>query len=205
MRRIGVMTGLAATDPPMRVRLSAFGQELRKLGWDDGRNVQIDYRDISGSAEQALAAAKELLSFAPDVILAHSTTTVATLRRAGNTTQTVFVLVSEPVAQGFVQSLAKPGGNMTGFTNSEPMMGAKWLELLKEIAPQTSRVAVLFNPDTAGSYTELLFRSMQEMAPRLAVQASLAEVRAGTEIDPILDALAREAGPVTDKIAAWIS
>src|SRR3954470_22593752 len=110
--RIGVLAGVASTDPQMKARLVAFQEELRKLGWDDGRNVQIDYRFALGNPEQARTAARELVSLKPDLIVAHSTTNLAAVQNIDPKVQVVFVMVSEPVAQGFVKSLANPGGNL---------------------------------------------------------------------------------------------
>jgi putative ABC transport system substrate-binding protein len=150
MRRIGVLMAFAENDPEGKVRAAVFERALQELGWTSGRNIRIDYRWVPpGDVEQTRAAAAELLKLAPDVTLAHATQATAELQRATPTVPVVFVVVSEPVAQGFVQSLAHPGGNITGFTNVEPTLGAKWLELLKEIAPRVTRVAVLYNPGTA--------------------------------------------------------
>jgi putative ABC transport system substrate-binding protein len=191
--RIGVLAGVASTDPQMKARLVAFQEELRKLGWDDGRNVQIDYRFALGNPEQARTAARELVSLKPDLIVAHSTTNLAAVQNIDPTVQVVFVMVSEPVAQGFVKSLANPGGNLTGFSNSEPTMGPKWLELLKEIAPQTKHVSVMFNPDTA-PYILPLIETIRAVARRYAVHVESAEVRDAARIEPVIAALGREPG-----------
>jgi putative ABC transport system substrate-binding protein len=191
--RIGVLSGVASTDPQMKARLAAFQQELRKLGWDESRNVQIDYRSALGSVEQARTAARELLSLKPNLIVAYSTTSVAAVRGVDPTIQVVFVMVSEPVAQGFVNSLANPGGNFTGFSNSEPTMGPKWLELLKEVAPQTTHISVMFNPDTA-PYIPPLVETIRAAAQRFAVQVDSAEVREMPRIEPTIAALGQQPG-----------
>src|SRR5437667_163193 len=149
LRRIGVLMNLAADDPESSLRVAAFTQGLHDLGWSVGRNAHIDYRWSGGQAEGARIAAAELLSSAPDVIVANGAQGVAQLRRAARTVPVVFMEISEPVFYGFVESLVHPGGNMTGFTGLEPAVGARWLELLKEIAPHVARVTVTFNPRTA--------------------------------------------------------
>lgn len=191
--RIGVLSGVASTDPQMQARLAAFQQGLRQLGWDDGRNVQIDYRFALGRAEQAELAAQELAALKPDVIVAHSTPNVVAMRNVAPAVQVIFVMVSEPVSQGFVKSLASPGGNLTGFSNSEPTMGPKWLELLKEMAPRTTQACVMFNPDTA-PYVVPLVERIKAVAERFAVQVISAEVREASRIEPAIAALAPTAG-----------
>ena len=177
----------------MQARLAAFQQGLRQLGWDDGRNVQIDYRFALGRAEQAELAAQELAALKPDVIVAHSTPNVVAMRNVAPAVQVIFVMVSEPVSQGFVKSLASPGGNLTGFSNSETTMGPKWLELLKEMAPRTTQACVMFNPDTA-PYVVPLVERIKAVAERFAVQVISAEVREASGIEPAIAALAPTAG-----------
>ena len=191
--RIGILSGVASADPQMKARLAAFQQELRRLGWDEGRNVQIDYRYAVGSVEQAGLAAKELAALKPDIIVAHSTTNVTAVRNVAPTTQVIFVMVSEPVSQGFVTSLASPGGNLTGFSNSEPTMGPKWLELLKEMAPKTTHVRVMFNPDTA-PYILPLVERIKAAAGRFSVQVTSAEIREASRIEPAIAALEEATG-----------
>src|SRR6516225_4668010 len=152
-RRIGVLSSVPADDPEVQARMAAFHQGLRERGWIIGRNLRIEYRwSTAGDAEQARQHATELIALAPEVILAVATSSVGPLQQASRTTPIVFVQVSDPVAAGFVQSLARPGGNATGFTPSEFGISAKWLELLKEIAPRVTRVAVLRDP-TSGNLT----------------------------------------------------
>jgi putative tryptophan/tyrosine transport system substrate-binding protein len=143
IRRIGVLMNLAADDAEGQARLAAFVQDLQQLGWTDGRNVRIDYRWAAGDARLFHRYAEELLALAPDVILASATPSVQALQQATRTVPIVFAMVGDPVGMGVVASLARPGGNITGFTNFEFGFGAKWVELLKEIAPRVTRVAVL--------------------------------------------------------------
>jgi putative ABC transport system substrate-binding protein len=193
VRRIGVLMGLAESDPEAKVRAAVFEHALQELGWTRGRSTRMDYRWAPGDVEQTRAAAAELLRLAPDVILAHATPATAALQRATRTLPVVFVAVSEPIAQGFVQSLARPGGNITGFTNLEPTLGAKWLELLKEIAPRVTRVAFMYNPNTA-PYAILFSRSVEAVAQKIAVELVAAPVHEPAEIEAVLTMLGREPG-----------
>jgi len=144
MRRIGVLTsGAAADDPDGQVRSAAFLQELQHLGWTDGRNIRFDYRWGAGDAENIRKYAAELVALAPDVILASGTATVGPLLQATRTVPIVFAQVTDPVGAGFIDSLAHPGGNATGFLLFEYSISGKWLELLKEIAPRVTRAAVI--------------------------------------------------------------
>src|SRR6516165_9000285 len=146
MRRIGVLMNLAADDPAGRVRLAAFLQGLQQLGWTDGRNVRIDARWAAGDPDHFRKYTAELVALGPDVILATVTPAVTALQRVTRTVPIVFVLVIDPVGSGLVASLARPGGNATGFVTFEYALAAKWLELLKEIAPRVTRAAVLRDP-----------------------------------------------------------
>src|SRR5271166_1836049 len=148
VRRVGVLMGIA-DDPEGQARVMVFRQALQALGWTEGLNVQFIYRWSAGDVMRARPFAKELLDLRSDVILANTTPVAVAVRDTTRTTPTVFVQVSDPIAAGVVQSLARPGGNLTGFTNFEPSIASKWLELLKGIAPNIARVAYLFNPDTA--------------------------------------------------------
>ena len=143
MRRIGVLMSLAADDPEAQARLAAFAQGLRELGWADDRNVRIDMRWAAGDADHFRRYAAELIALAPDVILASGGTGVGALLHATRTVPIVFTQTADPVGAGYVNSLARPGGNSTGFTQFEYGMSGKWLELLKEIAPGVTRAAVL--------------------------------------------------------------
>ena len=170
MRSLGMLQPLAASDPEAQLRLSTFRQRLEELGWRDGYNVRIDYRWASGDAVRIRALAAELVSLKPDAILGASTPVVAALRAETTTIPIVSVQVIDPVAAGFVTSLARPGGNLTGITNFEFTVGGKWLETLKEILPQLARVAVLYNPKTA-PYAPSLLRSIEAAAPSFAMEA----------------------------------
>src|SRR5215831_8243378 len=143
MRRIGVLIPLTADDPESQRRVTAFVQGLQELGWTDGRNVRLDIRWTAGDAERMRRNAAELVALAPDVILASGGTVVSALLQASRTVPIVFTLTPDPVGAGFVASLARPGRNATGFTGFEYGLSAKWLELLKEVAPRVSRAAVL--------------------------------------------------------------
>jgi len=188
MRHIGVLVGLAADDPESQARSAAFAQGLAQLGWTEGRNVQIDTR--WANADNIRRHAAELVALAPDVILAATgTLTVAPLLQATRTVPIVFVLVVDPVGAGFVASLAKPGGNATGFTIFEYGMSGKWLELLKEIAPGVRRAAVLRDPAIASGIGQ--FAAVQAVAPTLGVELSPVDVRDADEIERALTAFAR--------------
>src|SRR5215203_3535759 len=138
VRRIGVLMGLAADDPESQARLAAFAQGLQQAGWTVGQNIRIDYRWGAGNADVMRKHAAELAASSPDVILAHSSAAVAPLLQESRTIPIVFTLVADPVGAGYVANLARPGGNVTGFTNFEYSIGSKWLELLKEIAPNVT-------------------------------------------------------------------
>ena len=152
MRRIGVLMPFARDDPEGQARVTAFVQGLQKLGWTEGRNLQIEYRWGSGDLQKAAA---ELVALSPDVIFTNSTPAVAALQQATRSVPIVFANVADPVSGGFVASLAKPGGNITGFTNVDYGFGAKWVELLKEIAPHVTRVGVIRDPTSTASIGQL--------------------------------------------------
>jgi putative tryptophan/tyrosine transport system substrate-binding protein len=155
IRRIGVLIAIGEDDPEARARVAAFEQGLRELGWASGRNVRIAYRYAGGSADRARSHAAELAAMQPDVILANASPVLAAVLRETRTIPVVFAQVADPVGGGFVDSLARPGGNVTGFTTFEYSIGAKWLELLKEIAPSITRVAVLRDPTFAAAAAQL--------------------------------------------------
>jgi putative tryptophan/tyrosine transport system substrate-binding protein len=190
VRRIGVLMGLAESDPEV-ARVAAFREGLRKLGWADGRNILIEYRWVTPDAEMTQRFAKELVAWQPDVILAHTAPATAAVQQETRAIPIVFVQVADPVGSGFVASLPRPGGNVTGFTTLEPTMGARWLELLKEIAPRVARVAFLFNPTTA-SYSANYLNAFKAAAASVAVEAVAAPVHAMSELDSVVAAQARE-------------
>jgi putative ABC transport system substrate-binding protein len=193
IRRIGVLAGLAEDDPEMTARLAGFRQGLEKRGWSEGRNVRIDYRYApESSADRAQVLAKELIALQPDAIFAQATSVVAALQRETRTIPIVFAVVSDPVGSGFVASLARPGGNITGFINIEAAMGGKWLELLKEIAPRLRRVAIMFNPDTAPGGGAYYLGPFETAARSLAVEPTTVRVHNDAEIETAMAALGRE-------------
>jgi putative ABC transport system substrate-binding protein len=180
-RRVGVLMGLAADDPESQARLAAFAQGLQQLGWTVGQNLQIEYRWGAGDAENMRKHAVELAALAPDVILAHSSAAVAPLLQATRTIPIVFALVADPVGAGFVKSLARPGGNVTGITNFEFAASAAWLELLKEIAPNVTRVAVLRESAIAAGPGQ--FGAIQARAPALGVDLGPIDLREPGQIE----------------------
>jgi putative ABC transport system substrate-binding protein len=189
MRRIGVLMSLASDDPESMARIAAFLQGLQERGWTVGRNAQIDYRFDAGDAARSRKYAAELVALAPDVILATSTPVTAALLDATRTVPIVFVQVPDPVANGFVTSLSRPGGNATGFTVFEYGTSAKWLELLKEIAPRVTRVAVLRDPTIAPGIGQLA--AIQGVAPAFGVEVHPIGVREPGEIERAITAFAR--------------
>jgi putative tryptophan/tyrosine transport system substrate-binding protein len=186
VRRIGVLMNLAADDSEGQARIAAFVQGLRELGWADGRNVRIDYRWAAGDASAFHRYAEELLALAPDVILASATPSVQALQKVTRTVPIVFALVADPVGAGLVESLARPGGNTTGFTPMEYGIAAKWLELLKEIAPRVTRVAVL--RDLTIGLGQL--GAIQAVAPLVGIEVSAVNVRDAGEIERAVTAFA---------------
>jgi ABC-type uncharacterized transport system substrate-binding protein len=188
MRRIGVLMPYAANDPQAQARNTAFLQGLQQSGWSVGNNVQIDYRWSGGSADDTRKYAAELVALAPDVIFASGSASVEPLRRATRTVPIVFVLVPDPVGGGFVESLARPGGNVTGFSPWEYGIGAKWLELLKQIAPSVRRVAVL--RDAAITAGIGLWGAIQSVSPSFGVELRPIDVRDAGEMERALAAFA---------------
>ena len=188
MRRIGWLDLVPESDPSAQTRVTIVRQGLETLGWTVGRNLAIDYRWGAFDAERARRATAELIALAPDVILCGGSPAVQSLQQANSTVPVVFVLVAEPVMQGFVQSLAHPGGHITGFSYLEPTVGAKWLELLKQIAPRVRRVAYMFSP-TASPYAPLFYKSIEAAAAAVGVETVPAPVREPAEIEPILAGL----------------
>jgi putative tryptophan/tyrosine transport system substrate-binding protein len=193
MRKLGVLIPLPESDPSSHRRVSILEAGLAQLGWIAGRNIKIDYRWNVSDDEKARTAAAQLLEVAPDVILANATTAVTALQQSTRVVPVVFTGVSDPVAQGLVASLARPAGNITGFTNFEPSTGGKWLELLREAAPQVSRVAIMFRPGLT-QLVPMFYDSARQAAASFAIELievmvhDLAEVKAG------LGALARAPG-----------
>jgi putative tryptophan/tyrosine transport system substrate-binding protein len=189
MRRIGVLMNVAADDPEAQARNVAFLQGLHELGWTDGRDVWIDYRWAAGDADRLRRYAAELVALAPDVVLASGTSTVGPLQRASGTVPIVFAGVTDPVGAGFVNSMARPGSNATGFISFEYGLSGKWLELLKQIAPGVTRVAVLRDPEISGGTGQ--FGAIQSVAPSFGVELSPINVRDAGEIERAIAAFAR--------------
>jgi putative ABC transport system substrate-binding protein len=189
MRRIGVLLPEIEDDPDYQAWIGAFRQALQELGWIDGRNVRIDTRWATNNAAEIRKHAAELAALAPDVILAPGTSTVGPLLQATRTVPIVFPIVADPVAGGLVDSLARPGGNATGFMLFEYSISGKWLELLKQIAPSVSRVAVLGDPDTSTGPAQ--FGVIQAVAPSLRVEVSSFNKRDPSEIERVVTAFAQ--------------
>ena len=190
MRRIGVLTPFAADDPESMARIAAFLQGLGETGWAVGRNVRIDYRWSAGDPDLTRKAATELVALAPDVILATGTPVTAALQQASLSVPIVFAQVPDPVANGFVASLARPGGNTTGFTTYDYAGSAKWVEILKEIAPAVRRAAVLRDPTIASGIGQL--GAISAVAPSLGIELSPIGVRDASEIEGAVTSFARE-------------
>src|SRR6516162_11875690 len=193
-RRIGVLMELAADEPQARSNVAALHQGLSKLGWSQGSNLGIEYRWAPDDAVLVWKFAKELVELQPEVIVAHSSPVVATLLGQTRNIPIVFVSISDPVREGFVASFARPGGNVTGFTNFESSMTGKWVELLKDIAPELTRVAFLFNPQMAAGGGSYFLRPIDAAASTLKVKSVMALVHDDDEIEAAFAALAREPG-----------
>jgi len=189
LRRIGVLTPFAADDAEGHARLTAFAQALQQSGWTVGQNVQIDYRWGPGNAETMRKYAADLVALAPDVILATSSAAVAPLLEVSRTVPIVFAGIADAVGAGYVESLARPGGNATGFTIYEYSISGKWLELLKEAAPHVTRVAVLRESGIAAGPGQ--FGAIQALAPSLGVEVRAVEVRDAGDIERALTAFAQ--------------
>jgi putative ABC transport system substrate-binding protein len=181
MRRIGVLMARAANDPEGRKQAAAWQQGIEELGWSPGRNVEIEYRWPAGDASRAEALAKELVDWQPDILVANSTPSLVAARQATQTIPIVFVAVADPVAQGFVQSLAHPGGNITGFGTEEPSMGAKWVQLLTEMAPRLKSIMVMFNPDSA-PFARMFLPAMETVRATSAFELIVSPVRDESEL-----------------------
>ena len=201
MRRIGLLIALAENDAEGQLRIAAFRRGLRDLGWTEGRNIYIDGRWPGGDAERMRVAAAELVTTRPDVIFAGNHTAVLALQKTSNTSPVVFVQVVDPVAAGFVASLARPGGNITGFALYEHAIAAKWIEMLRELAPLTSRIGVIYDPASAGQGH---LRELERAMPP-TIRLAAYSVRSRAELEDALERFAGEpnsalivfAGPLT--------
>jgi putative ABC transport system substrate-binding protein len=191
MRRIGVLMAYAESDRDAQAWVAAFREGLQKLGWAEGRNIRIDTRWATDNRETIQRFAKELVASQPELVLSSSTPTTAALLQQTRTIPIIFALIADPVGSGFVASFPRPGGNATGFTNMEATMAGKWVELLKEIAPRVSRIAILFNPATA-PYFEYFVNPFKAAAPSFGVEAIVAAVRDPSELESAIAAQARE-------------
>ena len=195
VRRLGWLDWAPADDPAAQARAKAFQQDLANLGWVVGRNLQIDYRWGAINDETAQRFGAELLSLNPDVILSGATPATKALQAATQTVPLVFVLIAEPVGQGFVRSLAQPGGNITGFSTLERSIGAKWLQLLLEIAPNVKRVAFVFSPKVS-PYAQFYYDFIKVEAERASVRTEFVPANEAADIEPILASLGPDAGVV---------
>ena len=189
IRRIGVLMSTAVADPEAQARIAAFQQELQQLGWIVGRNVRIDTRWGGSDAESIRRYAAELVALGPDVILANGSVTVGPLLQATRSVPIVFAYVPDPVGAGFVDSLARPGRNATGFTPFEYSLAGKWLELLKEIAPRVTRASVIRDPTISTGLGQ--FAAIQAIAPSVGVEVSAVNIRDAGEIERAITAFAR--------------
>ncbi len=191
VRRIGVLMAHSESDPEFQAYVAAFREGLQKLGWTEGRNIRIDSRwGALDDAEARQRSAKELVALQPDLILTQNTPPTASMLQQTRTIPIVFVIVADPVGSGFVESLARPGANATGFTIMEPTIAGKWLELLKEIAPRVDRAAFLFNPATT-PYRDIYLNPFKAAAASLALEAIAAPVHDRSELESVVAEQAR--------------
>jgi putative ABC transport system substrate-binding protein len=191
MPRVGVLMGNAESDPQGQEMSQAFRTRLSQLGWVDGDNVRIDYRWAAAHADRFVTAAQELVALKPNVVVASTTPSLQAFRRQTQTIPIVFTAVTDPLGQGFLQNLARPAGNITGFMTYEASLGGKWLALLKEIAPAVKRVAILFNP-TSAPYFNFFLPDMESAAAALGMATIRMPVQSPLEIDRAIGDFARE-------------
>jgi putative ABC transport system substrate-binding protein len=193
MRRVGVLMPFPESDAGTQADVTAFAQALERFGWVEGKNIGLDYRFAAGDPMRFKTYAAELVGLSADVILAGNTPAAAALQQQTRTIPIVFVLVADPVGMGLVQSLARPGGNTTGFSSFDPPIMGKWLQLLKEVAPRVTRVAVIFNPETA-PYATLANRAIESAAPSFGMSVRLAPVHDDLAIEEAIAAEAHQPG-----------
>src|SRR6476620_5520012 len=193
MRRVGVLMGVGENDPEGQARVAAFQQGLAQLNWADGRNVHIDYRWAEGDTDRIRAYTAELVALAPVALVGNGTSALTALRDATQSIPIVFVLVNDPVGQGFIANLARPGGNITGFSFLEYSMIGKSLELLRQLAPSVDRLAIMFNPTTAPHYNVFL-RSLETVPPPTPLEIKAAPVGTQPEIEQAVAKLAKDPG-----------
>jgi putative ABC transport system substrate-binding protein len=192
-RAIGMLFGVAKDDPVNKASIAAFQQGLQNLGWTDGHNIRIHYRWAS-DAEETLTAARELVALRPDVLVTSNTPSTAALLRETSTIPIVFVTVADPVGDRIVASLARPGGNATGFTNNSSTLGGKWLEFLKGMAPSVERIGVLFNPETAPGRGSYFLAPVEAASTHVMIKPHPVPVRNSADIEIAIAALGREQG-----------
>jgi putative ABC transport system substrate-binding protein len=192
VRRLGAIVNVAADDPEAQASIALFKQTMQQLGWRDGPTVTIDFRGTAGDPERMQTLAKELVALKPNVILTRSTPVTAAVLKQTRTIPIVFTVVSDPVGERFVESLARPGGNATGFTNVEFSLTGKWVELLKEVAPGVKRVAFIFNPGLAPGGGSYYTRLIDASAPRFAVTPTLLRIRNAADIEHAIGEFVRE-------------
>ena len=188
VRRIGILMGGAKGDSQNEAGLAAFTDALKELGWTDGQNIRIDIRWAAGDVERMKALAKELVNLPSDLLVGHTTQPVAALQRETKTIPIVFLTVSDPIGSGFVASLPRPGGNITGFINIESSLGGKWIEVLKEFAPSVTRAALMFNPDTA-TYFKYYLEPFEAAARLRGVEPIAAPARTAADIERVIASL----------------
>jgi putative ABC transport system substrate-binding protein len=193
VRSVGVLMGYAESDPAAQSWFAAFRTALGKLGWTEGSNLRIEVRWAASNTEKIGTFAKEIVDLRPHTVLGTTTPVIAALARETRTIPIVFAGVADPIGSGFSGNLAHPSGNITGFTDNDPVMGSKWLELLKEVSPKTQRVALLFNPATSVPL-QFFMPAIQAAASSFAVQVSATPVHARDEIEGIIAAQAQSAG-----------
>jgi putative ABC transport system substrate-binding protein len=190
IRRVGVLMGGPATDALQQSMVQAFVQGLKQLGWNEGQNVHIDIRWNNGF-DLAKIYAAQVVGFQPDVVFVDTTPNLVALREATSNIPIIFIRVSDPVEQGFVTNVTKPGGNMTGFSGYDFSTGGKWLDLLKQTFPQLARAGIVFNPETSPQ-SKFFIRAIEAAGSSLGVQSITLPVRAATDIEPILEGFARD-------------
>jgi putative tryptophan/tyrosine transport system substrate-binding protein len=193
IKRIGVLIGLSSADPAAQAEMTAFREGLAAFGWTEGRNLKIEYRWPGSEPERMRAAARELAELKLDLIVTRTTPGTLAMRREAPATPIVFVIVAEPVESGLVQSMARPGGNITGFTNFEAGVSGKWLELLKAVAPQVSRVALMYNPRTA-PFAPIFMRNAESAARTLGVELTPTQIAGQHDIEVAIRGLATPPG-----------
>jgi putative tryptophan/tyrosine transport system substrate-binding protein len=193
MRRLGVLAGYGKNDSLAQTLVTTLVEGLAASGWRDGHNLQIDWRWASGDAKVYESCAAELLALRPDVLLAQSSPSVRALRRSTNAIPTVFIMVTDPLGQGFVASLAHPGGNVTGFSDYDPPIAGKWVELLKQIKPSITRIALLYNPGST-PFADLIIEAVDPAARSFTVTARSLACRDDAQINAVMRLIGSEHG-----------